>query len=49
MHAQEVCMQMKATVCQLHDGPAGLESDWAGLVAHVRAEESNLRSPVHSP
>jgi predicted amidohydrolase len=35
-------MQMKVTVCQLHDDPAGLESDWAGLVAHVRAEESNL-------
>jgi predicted amidohydrolase len=33
---------MKVTVCQLHDDPAGLESDWAGLVAHVRAEESNV-------
>ena len=35
-------MQMKVTVCQLRDDPAELESDWAGLVAHVRAEESNL-------
>ena len=35
-------MKMKVTVCQLHDDPAGLESDWAGLVAHVRAEESNV-------
>ena len=35
-------MQLKVTICQLHDDPAGLESDWVELVAHVRAEESNL-------
>src|SRR5262245_9032007 len=35
-------MKMKVTVCQLHDDPAGLEGDWAGLVAHVKAEQSNL-------
>jgi hypothetical protein len=35
-------MQMRVTVCQLQDDPAGLESNWTGLVAHVRAEKSNL-------
>jgi N-carbamoylputrescine amidase len=40
--AVRLAMQIKVTVCQLHDDPAKLESDWTGLMAHVRAEESNL-------
>ena len=33
---------MRATVCQLRTGPDALEEDWAGLVAHVEAEGSDL-------
>lgn len=33
---------MKVTVCQFHDEPAALEIDWELLVAHVRAERSDL-------
>lgn len=35
-------MQMKVTVCQLHDGSAALENDWRQLVAHVRMEASDF-------
>ena len=34
--------RVRATVCQLRTGPAALEEDWAGLVAHVSAEQSDL-------
>ena len=33
---------MKVTVCQFHNEPAALEIDWELLVAHVRAERSDL-------
>lgn len=33
---------MKVTVCQLHNEPAGRAADWERLVAHVRAEQSDL-------
>lgn len=33
---------MKVTVCELHDESEWLEGDWAALVAHVRAESSEL-------
>ena len=33
---------MRATVCELRTTPAGLEEDWAGLIAHVASEESDL-------
>jgi N-carbamoylputrescine amidase len=33
---------MKITVCELNDEPAALARDWQGLVAHVRAEQSQL-------
>ncbi len=35
-------MKMKVTVCQLHDAPAALETDWKQLVAHVKVQESEL-------
>ncbi len=34
--------RVRVTVCQLRTGPAALEEDWAGLVAHVAAERSDL-------
>ena len=33
---------MRATVCELRTGEGALEEDWAGLVAHVEAEGSDL-------
>jgi predicted amidohydrolase len=33
---------MKITVCQLHNGREAFAADWEGLVAHVRAERSDL-------
>ncbi len=33
---------MRATVCQLRTRSGGLQDDWAGLIAHVRAERSDL-------
>src|SRR6267378_512597 len=33
---------MKITVCQLHNAPDAFAQDWDRLVAHVRAEESDL-------
>jgi N-carbamoylputrescine amidase len=33
---------MRVTVCQLRTAAGSLEEDWAGLVAHVRAERSDL-------
>jgi len=33
---------VRATICQLRDDDAGLESDWNGLVAHVREQASAL-------
>ncbi len=33
---------MRVTVCELRTSPDGLASDWAGLVAHVHALESEL-------
>lgn len=33
---------MRVTVCELRTSPDGLASDWAGLVAHVAAEDSDL-------
>lgn len=33
---------MKVTVCELNDSAVGLARDWDGLVAHVRAEQSEL-------
>ena len=33
---------MKVTVCEISNSPQGLARDWAQLVAHVRAEKSDL-------
>ncbi|HKE97243.1 MAG TPA: hypothetical protein VKB34_23230, partial [Povalibacter sp.] len=33
---------LKVTVCQLHDEPQLLAEDWNNLVAHVRAQQSEL-------
>ncbi len=33
---------MRATVCQLRTAAGALEEDWAGLVAHVEAERSDV-------
>jgi N-carbamoylputrescine amidase len=33
---------MKVTVCEISNNPKGLARDWKGLVAHVKAEKSNL-------
>ena len=33
---------MRVTVCELRTAPGALEEDWQGLVAHVRAERSDL-------
>jgi N-carbamoylputrescine amidase len=33
---------VKITVCQLHNTGVALERDWGGLVAHARAQESEL-------
>jgi N-carbamoylputrescine amidase len=33
---------VKVTVCQLRNTPIELETDWRGLVSHVRAEKSDL-------
>jgi N-carbamoylputrescine amidase len=33
---------MRVTVCELRTAPGALDEDWAGLVAHVDAEQSDL-------